>query len=186
MLCRACQRDNPDDASFCAGCGAATIPSAIAPSLAGGRYSVGRLLGEGAMKRVYAGHDDRLDRAVAIAALKTEELDEAGRLRLRREARAMGRLGDHPNVVPVYDVFEEGEGVYVVAQLMAGGELMRRIHAAPSGRLAVGEAIAIAIQICRALEHAHGQGVVHRDLKPANIWLTDDGTAKLGDFGLAV
>ena len=69
---------------------------------------------------------------------------------------------------------------------MAGGDLARRIAGAPGGRLAIDDAVAIAIQLCRALEHAHARGVIHRDLKPGNVWLASDGIAKLGDFGLAL
>jgi serine/threonine protein kinase len=164
------------------------VSDAAAPpaTLAGGRYVLGALLGEGASKRVYLGHDQRLDRAVAIARVDTGGLDQSGRLRIEREAQAMARLGDHPNIVTVHDVLEEGGAIYIVTQYMSGGDLARRIVESPGGRLAVGEAVAIAIQICRALEHAQGRGVIHRDLKPANVWLAGDGTAKLGDFGLAL
>ena len=188
MRCTSCQRENPDDASFCGGCGARLTPPATrAPSaLAGGRYTLGRLLGEGASKRVYLGRDRRLEREVAVARIETAGLDDAGRLRIEREAQAMARLGDHPNIVTVHDVLEESGAIYIVTQYMAGGDLAQRIAAAPAGRLTAEDAIALAIQICRALEHAHARGVIHRDLKPANVWLAGDGGAKLGDFGLAL
>ncbi|HVR30639.1 MAG TPA: protein kinase, partial [Thermoanaerobaculia bacterium] len=169
--------------AFCSGCGARLDPPS---TIAGGRYQLGRLLGEGATKRVYSGRDLRLDREVAIAFVSTATLDQAGRVRIEREAQAMARLGDHPNVVTVYDVLEESGAIYVITQLMSGGDLATRIAQHPGGRLGIEEAVAIAVQICRALEHAHGRGIVHRDLKPANVWLTGDTTAKLGDFGLAV
>ncbi|MEE2777118.1 MAG: protein kinase [Acidobacteriota bacterium] len=162
------------------------MPRSIPDALADGRYVLDRLLGEGASKRVYLARDTRLDREVAVAAIRGEGLDEAGRLRLQREAQAMVRLGDHPNVVTIHDVLQEDAGVYIVSQYMSGGDLDTRIGTSPDGRLTFEDSVAIATQICGALEHAHERGVVHRDLKPANVWLTDDGTAKLGDFDLAL
>src|SRR4051794_13268194 len=75
--------------------------------IAGGRYAIGEFLGEGGRKRVYRGHDAVLDRDVAVAIVKTEGLDAEGRTRVRREAQAMARLGDHPHVVTVFDIGEE-------------------------------------------------------------------------------
>src|SRR5207302_3381619 len=71
-----------------------------------GRYKVTRFLGEGGKKRVFLAHDTKLDRDVAFALIKTEGLDDEGRLRLKREAQAMGRLGDHPHIVSVFDIGE--------------------------------------------------------------------------------
>ncbi len=69
---------------------------------------------------MYLAHDTRLDRKVALARIKTEGLDEAGRARIQREARSMAQLGDHPNIVPVFDIGEEAGQVYIVSQFMAG------------------------------------------------------------------
>ncbi|NIV26901.1 MAG: protein kinase, partial [Gammaproteobacteria bacterium] len=193
--CPSCGFENPAEFKFCGKCGAAlaeAAPPAPAPeprtpsSFASGRYKVRRLLGEGAKKRVYLARDERLDREVALALIKTEGLDEAGRTRVRREAQAMGRLGDHPHIVTVYDIGEENGQPYIVSEYMGGGDLEARLEAAERHRLAVDETLAIAAQLCDALEHAHARGVVHRDLKPGNVWLAADGTARLGDFGLAV
>jgi hypothetical protein len=110
-----------------------------AEAFAGGRYQVRRFLGEGGKKRVYLGHDTRFDREVAIAVIKVEGLDEAGRARIRREARAMGRLGDHPHIVTVFDVGEESGQPYIVSQFMAGGsveDLLRRTERARRRRSA--------------------------------------------------
>ncbi len=151
--------------------------------LAGGRYELVRFLGEGAKKRVHLARDTRLDRDVAIAFVKSEGLDMA---RVRREAEAMGRLGDHPNIVTVHDVDDERGQVYLVCQFIAGGDLDHKLAAADAHRLPIEDTLRIATQICGALEHAHKSGIVHRDLKPGNVWLTPEGDAKLGDFGLAV
>ncbi|MFN0071154.1 MAG: serine/threonine-protein kinase, partial [Chloroflexota bacterium] len=159
----------------------------LAPmSFANGRYQVTKLLGEGGKKRVYLAHDTLLDRDVAFALIKTEGLDDAGRQRIRREAQAMGRLGSHPNIVIVHDLGEEQGQPYLVTELMPGGDLVSILAAAPEHRLPLEQVLALAQQLCRALEHAHGRALIHRDLKPGNIWITADGTAKLGDFGLAV
>jgi class 3 adenylate cyclase len=161
------------------------IPSTPA-SVAQGRYRVRELLGEGGKKRVYRADDTLLDREIALALIKTAGLDAAGRERIRREARAMGRLGSHPNIVSVLDLGEERGQPYLVTELMPGGALTTVIEQAPDHRLPIERAIDIGRQICAALEHAHSRDVIHRDLKPGNVWLTEAGTAKLGDFGLAV
>jgi class 3 adenylate cyclase len=159
----------------------------VLPStFAAGRYQVQRFLGEGAKKRVYLAHDTKLDRDVAFALIKTDGLDADGLVRIRREAQAMGRLGDHPHIVTVFDTGEENGQPYIVSQCMSGGSVERLLQGREHHRLTGDEAVRIGSEVCRALQHAHGRGVVHRDLKPGNVWLSDDGTASLGDFGLAV
>ncbi|MBI1886376.1 MAG: protein kinase, partial [Chloroflexi bacterium] len=195
--CPACSASNPRGHKFCGACGQPLVATATrtptprpSPTLpaafSSGRYQVRSFLGEGGKKRVYLAHDTRLDRDVAFALIKTEGLDEAGLVRVRREAQAMGRLGDHPNVVTVYDIGEEDGQPYIVSQHMAGGDLEGRLAQAENRRLPLDQALRVADEVCQALEHAHGRGIVHRDLKPGNVWLATDGTAKLGDFGLAI
>ncbi len=164
-----------------------TPPAAPLPAtLGGGRYRVKRFLGEGARKRVYLARDTSLDSEVAIAVVKTEGLDADGLTRVRREAQAMGRLRDHPHIVPVFDIGQEGIQPYIVSQLLEGGSVDDRLREVDAHKLPIAEALRIALQVAQALEHAHSLGIVHRDLKPGNVWLARDGTAKLGDFGLAV
>ena len=158
-------------------------------SFAGGRYKVLRFLGEGGKKRVFLAHDALLDRDIAFSLIKTEGLDDVGRERIMREARAMGRL-THPNIVAIYDIGEHvapdgSKQPYLVQELMGGGDVEGLLeHAA--GPLPLQQALDIAIATARGLEFAHAQSVIHRDLKPGNVWLTADGAAKIGDLGLAV
>ena len=88
-----------------------------------GRYAVRRFLGEGGKKRVYLAHDERLDRDVAFALIKTDGLDEVGRERIVREAQAMGRMGAHPHIVGIYEIGEEAGAPYVVTELLGGGDV---------------------------------------------------------------
>jgi len=159
-------------------------------SFANGRYQVKRFLGEGGRKKVYLAHDTLLDREVALAIIKTEGLDEVSRTRITREAQAMGRLGSHPHIVTVFDLGQEtgtdSDQPYMVTELMGGGDVEGLIEKAVGHMVPLEQAIELAKEVCRGLDFAHGQGIVHRDLKPGNVWLTQDGTAKIGDFGLAV
>jgi class 3 adenylate cyclase len=155
-------------------------------SFADGRYTVKSFLGEGGRKRVYLAHDSKLDRDVAIAVIKTEGLDAGGLVRVRREAQAMGRLGDHPHVVVVHDVGEDEGQPYIVSRYMAGGSVEEQLANAEGHRLPIDQALRTAEQVSLALDHAHKNGIIHRDLKPGNVWLTAEGTAMLGDFGLAM
>ena len=162
------------------------ITSAQPTSFANGRYRVKQFLGEGGKKKVYLAQDTLLDREVAFALIKTEGLDEAGRSRIQREAQAMGRLGSHQHIVTVFDLGQELDQPYMVTELMGGGDVEGVIEDATDHRLPLEQAIGIARETCQGLEFAHGRGIVHRDLKPGNVWLTGDGIAKIGDFGLAV
>ena len=166
-------------------------PPIVAPipaptSFANGRYQVKRFLGEGGKKKVYLAHDTTLDREVAFALIKTDGLDETSRIRIQREAQAMGRLGSHSHIVTVFDLGEEQDQPYMVTELMGGGDVEGLIEKAKDHRLPLEQAIKIAQETCRGMEFAHSRGILHRDLKPGNVWLTEDGIAKIGGFGLAV
>ena len=155
-------------------------------SFADGRYQVKEFLGEGGKKRVYLAHDGALDREVALAAIKTEALDDTSRSRITREAQAMGRLGDHPHIMPIHDIGQEDGQPYMVLPYMQGGDVEGLIESAPDHRMPLEQVLEIARAVCRGLELAHFKGIVHRDLKPGNVWLTADGTPRVGDFGLAL
>jgi serine/threonine protein kinase len=147
------------------------------------RYRLDAELDRGGMGVVYRAHDLLLDRPVAVKVLNRPNLGPEGRARLLNEARAAARL-DHPNIVAVYDAGQAGEGddgtPFIVMQLVEGESLRDQ---PPSS---LDETLAIAGQICAALNHAHTHGIVHRDLKPENILITPEGVAKLMDFGLAL
>jgi len=192
--CPQCGHANPQGNKFCDKCGHSLVelapetapPSPMPSSFANGRYQVKKFLGEGGKKKVYLAHDTLLDRDVAFALIKTEKLDDASRVRVTREARAMGRLGDHPNIVAIYDMGGYEGQPYIVLPVMPGGDVEGLIEKATEHRLPLDKAIGIAKAVCRGLEFAHSKGIIHRDIKPGNIWLGADGTAKIGDFGLAL
>ncbi len=196
VSCSVCGAPNRADQKFCGTCGKSlgerasatpAVPAGHPVSIANGRYRVRRMLGEGGSKIVYLAHDEMLDRDVAVALFRVEGLDAAGRARILREARAMGRLGDHPHVVGIYDIGEAEQGrPYIVSQYLPGGSLNDLLRRSPDHRLSVTDAVRIAEQLCNGIEYAHSLGIVHRDIKPANVFLANDGAPLLGDFGLAV
>ena len=145
-----------------------------------GRYRLTRQLGSGGMGVVFAAHDDRLDRPVAIKRIREASGDAGLRERLLREARAAASIS-HPNVCHVYELAEEGDQLYLVMELLTGEPLSERIARAP---IPLAEGLQITLGILAALEALHARGVVHRDLKPSNVFLTPHGV-KLLDFGLA-
>jgi hypothetical protein len=155
-------------------------------SFANGRYTVQSLLGEGGKKKVYLAHDTTLDRDVAFGLIKAEGLDLEGHQRITREAQASARLGDHPNLMPIFDLGDENGQPFMVQPLMVGGDVGTLIEDAEDGMLTLVDALRISSEICRGLAFAHEKGIIHRDLKPGNVWLTDDGTVRIGDFGLAL
>ena len=163
----------------------AASSDAHAARLIAGRYLPQRRLGRGGAKEVWLAHDLTLDRPVAIARAHSGAAGADARARMRREARLMARLGDHPHVVTVYDVFEDAGELHIVVRYMAGGSLAAALAAAPGGRLPLDEVLRTGRALADALVHAHEHGVVHRDVKPDNVWLAADGSAGLGDFGIA-
>ena len=157
-----------------------------APDLSGcaldDRYELHAVIGEGAFGRVYRGLDRRLARPVAVKVIKpwwTEDPEWAASF--QREAQLLARVSD-PGIVQIFDVGHAPEGLYYVSELVEGESLAGRLHRGPLGPW---EACEIAVQLCRALAHAHDRGIIHRDVKPANILLSAQGRVKVGDFGVA-
>jgi eukaryotic-like serine/threonine-protein kinase len=147
-------------------------------------YKITSVLGEGGMGTVYLGEHANFERKVAIKAIhphlaKNEEI----RQRFKNEAATMARL-QHPNIVSLYDYFTDDEGLYLIMELVEGVELetyLRNIGSPLDEHVSA----AFMKQLLEAFSHAHDKGVVHRDIKPANILITNDGTIKVLDFGIA-
>ncbi|MFT3767219.1 MAG: protein kinase [Minicystis sp.] len=152
------------------------------PAIAG-KYRLLRPLGKGSMGEVWAAAHESLGREVAIKLIYEGSPELAARL--KREALACGRL-EHPNIVRVYDFGEtEGGDPFLVMELLVGETLADRI--ARERRVPPAEAVAVALDVARALGAAHEAGIVHRDLKPANVFLAQGGEArvKVLDFGVS-
>jgi len=148
-----------------------------------GRYQIDAMSGEGAMARVYKAYDPKIDRTLAIKALKSDLLaDDEYRGRFLREAKGAGILS-HPNIVTVFDVGEEDRQPYIAMEWVDGKTLADLLK---EGRMfTTQEIVEIGIQLTRALDYAHGKGIVHRDVKPGNIMLVQDTlTVKVADFGI--
>jgi predicted Ser/Thr protein kinase len=147
-----------------------------------GGYELLELVGEGRMGQVYQALQPRLERLVAVKIIRPELVaDEAARERFRREMRLAASL-DHPGIIPVYEVDEEGEALFAAMRWVDGPNLGRLI--AERGRLDPAQAVRILGRVAAALEAAHGAGLFHRDLKPSNVLLEGD-RVYLTDFGLA-
>jgi serine/threonine-protein kinase len=156
----------------------------LAPGTRLGPYEIVSVLGAGGMGEVYRARDTRLQRDVAIKTLPSIVAADADRLsRFEREARLLASL-HHPNIAAVYGLEESGEVRGLVMELVEGQTLADLVQRSPRG-LPTAQALAIARQITEALEAAHEHGVVHRDLKPGNIMVSENGTVKVLDFGLA-
>ncbi len=147
-----------------------------------GAYEIVALLGAGGMGEVYRARDTRLGREVAIKTLPDLLAADTGRVaRFQREAQVLASL-NHPNIAHIFGLEDSGANKALVLELVDGPTLAALIAKGP---MSVDDALPIACQIANALEAAHEHGIIHRDLKPANIKLTNDGTVKVLDFGLA-
>jgi eukaryotic-like serine/threonine-protein kinase len=158
---------------------AAPTPSEL-PQIPG--YEIESVLGRGGMGVVYKGRHLRLNRPLAIKMLLAGACaTTTERERFLREAEAAARL-QHPNIVPVYDVGDQGGRLYFTMEIVDGGTLADQLAGAPQPHRKAAEWLATLSDAVRA---AHECGIVHRDLKPSNVLLSADGTLKINDFGLA-
>ncbi|MGC5568753.1 protein kinase domain-containing protein [Streptomyces sp. FR-108] len=152
-----------------------------------GRYRLVESIGQGGMGRVWRAADETLDRQVAVKEMRIDGMDQEDartrRERTLREARATARI-DHPNVVRVYDVVDEGERLWIVMELVDGRSLDRVV--AEDGPLSPRAAARIGLELVAALDQVHAGGVLHRDIKPANVLIERRaGRVVLTDFGIA-
>ncbi len=148
-----------------------------------GRYEILEVIGIGGMAVVYKAKCHRLNRLVAIKILKDEySQDEEFRNRFHAESQGVAMLS-HPNIVSVYDVSSSIAADYIVMELIEGITLKQYME--KKGVLNWKETLHFAIQIAKALEHAHSKGIVHRDIKPHNVMVLKNGTVKVADFGIA-
>jgi tetratricopeptide (TPR) repeat protein/tRNA A-37 threonylcarbamoyl transferase component Bud32 len=152
--------------------------------LQNGRYAILKKLGEGGKGIVYKARDTALNRVVAIKMLRGAVLSEETYSRFIREAQVVAKL-NHPNIVAIYDIGKEDERQFFVIEFIDGMNLRALMGTYPEGKCDTQTVLRTAIDVCSALQYAHSQNVMHRDIKPENIMITQEGTAKLMDFGLA-
>lgn len=160
-------------------------------AVAGGRYQLRDLLGEGGMASVYLAYDSALDRQVAIKTLHTElGREQSFRERFRREAQAVAKL-QHTNIVSVFDTGEDELGgalmPYIVMEYVEGQPLGSVLAAdiRTHGAMPADKALKVTADVLAALETSHEMGLVHRDIKPGNVMMTKRGIVKVMDFGIA-
>src|SRR6266581_1812049 len=147
-----------------------------------GHYKISKRIGSGGMGDVYLANDMTAGRKAALKLLPERFTSDAERLkRFQQEAHALVGL-NHPNILTVYEIGEDHSTHYIASELIEGETLRQRLM---RGRMQVGEAVDVAIQVTSALAAAHEAGIVHRDIKPENIMLRLDGYVKVLDFGIA-
>ena len=149
-----------------------------------GRYEVRGLVGRGAMGVVYSAVDPGLGRSVAIKTMSISDSPHEAELRKRflQEAQAAGQL-QHPNIITVHELFEEGDTAFLVMELLEGASLSALLRQKKA--LSLAEKISIIDQMAAGLSEAHAHRIVHRDVKPSNIFVVRSGVVKVLDFGVA-
>jgi serine/threonine protein kinase/formylglycine-generating enzyme required for sulfatase activity len=149
----------------------------------GERYDILQIIGEGGMGVVYLANDRRLSRKVAIKRLRAPaEAARRGIERFLQEARAIAAL-NHRSIVTIHELAEDDRGPFIVMEYLAGGDLQHYVE--QRGKLDLKTAMVVMRAVGQALSYAHRRSIFHRDIKPSNILLTEDGSPKLVDFGLA-
>jgi len=163
---------------------AATLQQRLQDAL-GAQFTVGPVLGQGGFATVFRARDRTLNRDVAVKVMDTAGAPSPSLAeRFVREAQTIARL-EHPNIVPIYEVGQPTDLLYIVMRCVDGPSLRQLLGNAPGHRLSVGDAGRVARQVADALAYAHAEGVVHRDVKPDNILLDKRGQVLVTDFGIA-
>ena len=149
-----------------------------------GRYQILERVGRGGMGVLYRGFDPILDREVAIKVMLADFSEDTEQMRPRfyREAKAVAKL-QHRNIVTIFEFAEENNQPHIVMEFLRGQPLNARMEQTPP--LTLDDKLDVVAQLCSGLGYAHTQGIVHRDVKPANVFILEDGTVKLLDFGVA-
>jgi serine/threonine-protein kinase len=148
-----------------------------------GRYALQQSIGKGGMAEVFLAQDQLLNRPVAVKRLSAEHAADPSFVeRFRREAQAAAKL-THPNIVAVFDYFEEGGEYFIVQEYIDGRSLAELLQA--EGRLHPDRAADVAADVAAGLGAAHREGMVHRDVKAGNVLVAKDGQVKVADFGIA-
>ena len=149
-----------------------------------GKYEIVRPLGKGAMGQVYLAHDTVLDRDVALKVMVAQIADDPElKARFEREAKAVAKM-THRNVVTVFDLGSHEDGSpYIAMELLRGQDLQKAMRQTPP--MSLEQKVTVIVQVLAGLAHAHQAGIVHRDIKPANIFIQEDGSVKIMDFGVA-
>jgi serine/threonine protein kinase/Tfp pilus assembly protein PilF len=199
MKCPKCQFDNPDATNFCGKCGvpltadarmadsltktlATPLPVIAKDKLIAGKYRIIEEVGHGGMGVVYKAEDLKLKRCVALKFLPPHLMDSPElKERFLIEAQAAAALS-HPNICVIHEVGESEERPYIAMEYVEGETLRDKLK---NGPLKPEEALDYAVQIAAGLGAAHRKGIIHRDIKSANIMVTEQGQAKVMDFGLA-
>ncbi len=145
-------------------------------------YKILEKVGEGGMGIVYKARDTKLDRLVALKFLPpSHSSSEIEKIRLLQEAKSAATLS-HPNICTIHEIGEDNGEPFIVMEFLTGRSLRSLMSAGPIATL---EAVKIALHVAEGLTAAHAKGIIHRDIKPENIVITEDGVAKIADFGLA-
>ncbi len=198
VSCRNCATPLPDGFRFCPTCGTDSSDPSSVPQVdpgngltqlfqrlqvaLGDRYELHRMLGHGGMGAVFLATEHKLERPVAIKVLPPGlSIDDNVLVRFQREARTAANL-DHPNIIPIYSVEDEGDLNYFVMKYVQGHGLDDDLRAGP---MPIEESQRVLWAAASALGHAHQRGVVHRDVKPANIMIDEQGRPMLTDFGIS-
>jgi serine/threonine-protein kinase len=148
------------------------------------KYELLREIGRGGMGIVYEAIDKKLNRRVVIKCLKEEiAIKERIKKEFIESCKRVARLDEHPNIVKIYEFFEQDNKIYVVFEYVEGRNLDSILD--EKGKLSLKEAIAILLPVLDALSFAHERNIIHRDLKPSNIIITKDGKVKVIDFDIA-